>query len=64
MQDRLNCRNHKEISQCYFPHVSQRYGEAKSISVYKSTPASILCAPDNISHQGQWRQYAGKCPCV
>jgi hypothetical protein len=26
------------ISLCYFANVSQRYGEAKYISVYKSTP--------------------------
>jgi hypothetical protein len=30
-QDRLYSRKLNEISQCYFTHVSQRYGEAKSI---------------------------------
>jgi len=32
-EDHLCYRKHNEISQCYFEHVSQRYGEAKSVSV-------------------------------
>jgi hypothetical protein len=30
-QDRLYCRKHNGILQCYFAHVSQRCGEAKSV---------------------------------
>jgi len=32
-EDRLCYRKHNGIAQCCFEHVSQRYGEAKSISV-------------------------------
>jgi hypothetical protein len=37
-QDRLYCTKHNEILQCYFAHASQRWGEAKSVSIQNSTP--------------------------
>jgi hypothetical protein len=37
LEDRLCYRKHNGIAQCYFEHVSQRYGEVKSISTQKST---------------------------
>jgi hypothetical protein len=47
MQDRLYCRKHNGIARCHSAHVSQRYGEVKSICLKvdadapKSTPASV-----------------------
>jgi hypothetical protein len=35
-EDRLYYRKHNEITQFYYEHVSQRCGEAKSVSNYKS----------------------------
>jgi hypothetical protein len=43
-EDRLYHRKHNGIAQCYFEHVSQLYGKAKSISVLKSTPTPLTDA--------------------
>jgi len=45
----MHFQKHNGIEQFYYEHVSQRCGKAESISIWQSTPTSLLCPPHNIS---------------